>query len=701
MSSPSQVRSGPAISACCVLLALLSCLGLVSAEVYPTGQLPPLFPESTFVVPPAWRIPTLATGKTFHFTVYYGSFRATVQTPDGPKPFSQALPWAKDAIVRIGHGELEEPGVFKSLLESHTNPLMFFGYGHYMESDHYAGRTPAEVEAYFNQVLKTKQAFGKRFLALDYGEWSWGGLGGTSKWLDADLTLFNIPRPTNRDEAAHWWNLTWDRIFKQYQDAGVPIYSFNCSSFNHYEARQGAAITGNEIAYGNPGQDGPFIAVARGAARQYAIPWGMYAAEYGGPGGYTRFQGFFRPDERHFRREVLQGPYTGFPMQQQRRTLYTCYMAGANFIIKESDSATGMLADYDDRTVDRTDPRILALRDKSARHPGPYALMCQDLYENLVTKRDRGTPYAPIALLFDQNHGFAMHYSQTHAIGNIPYTPAEEQMRAVINTLFPFETTPYAAGPFGEIFDVLTTEAPTSIIRSYRALVLVGQPRVSPELAATLKRFVEQGGLLFMLCEQMTPELWALAGLRDTGQMGQDAGFLRASDFYAYSTETYDYHRVALAGAAPLFVAGKYEDRLWPVATLRRVGQGSVIVATPVWLRVNGDPSRTNGLFAEIIGMIADELVPVQVRGAQVKVMYNRNATGWVVTLMNNQGITGADPGYRPARRELSAAGVVLQPRFAYVAATEWMTNKPLTPAAELPLVIPPGDIRIVEFRLK
>jgi len=311
--------------------------------------------------------------------------------------------------------------------------------------------------------------------------------------------------------------------------------------------------------------------------------------------------------------------------------------------------------------------------------------------------------------MFDRNHGLAFKYSKVLALGAIPYTTADEQMRAVLNTIFPYEGSAQIyyggaacrAGPFGEIFDAITTEAPSPVIHSYRAIVLVGKARVNAQLAGVLKQFVEKGGLLLMVCEQMTPELWSLAGIADTGQMGRDTSFLRANDFYVYHQGPFEYHRVQLNEAEPLFVAGDYEARGWPVATLNRVGDGCVIVGTPVWLNVKGDPTRMHGLFSEIVSMIATELAPVRVYGNEVKVMYNRNAAGWVVTLMNNRGQTIAYPGFKPAQRELDTAGVVLKPRFEYVEAREWLTGERLVGKNEVSLLLPPGDIRIVEFRVK
>ena len=156
--------------------------------------------------------------------------------------------------------------------------------------------------------------------------------------------------------------------------------------------------------------------------------------------------------------------------------------------------------------------------------------------------------------------------------------------------------------------------------------------------------------------------------------------------------------------AERLFLAGRYEDRVWPVATINRVGKGCVVVGTPVWLNVEGDPTRMHGLFSDILDMITDELVPVKVRGSEVKVMYSRNDAGWVVTLMNNRGATIAYPGYKPAVRERDTAGVVLETRFGFSSAEEWLTGKALAGSSDkrsLGLTVPPGGIRIVEFRLR
>jgi len=667
-------------------------------DARPTGKPQRLFEKSSLEVPEKWRIPALPTGKTFHPGVYYESFRATLETRDGPKPFSEAFSFAQDAIVRILYGELRDPAVFKDLLENKRNPIMLFGEGGYLEPDYYTGQPKTEVDAYFDFVVKTKKAFGDRFIALDCGEWTWGGTTGMTPLMKKRCdTLFRIPYPKDRDEGASWWDREWDYIFKRYQDAGIPIFSFNCSTINHYEARKGTSFTGNEIAYGSRGKDGAMIAFCRGAARQFHLPWGMYAAEFP---HRTVTQGYHRPDQvRWVEKDVPFGPNCGRPWQE-RRTLYACYMAGANFVIRESDPAC-MLSGYDLTAAEKADPQIRAPKDKGKTYAGPCAFQFNELYENIVKRHDRGTPYTPVALMVDRNHGFLLHYSLTHTVGNIPYMPGDAQTRAVINTIFPYESREDAPSPFGEIFDAITTEASKDVIESYRAVVLVGEARVGKELAGTLKGFVEKGGLLFMACERLTPELWGLAGIKDTGQIGQDTGYLRANDFYTHSEVGFKYRKVRLAGAEPLFVAAKAGDRGWPLATTHQAGKGRVLVGTPVWLNVEGNPGRMHGLFSEILGMIADELAPVRVSGGEVKVLFNRNDAGWVVTLMNLEGVTRAFPGSKQAVRDRSAAGVVLEPRFEYSVASEWITGEKFPGTGSVPVVVPPGEIRIIEFRLK
>jgi hypothetical protein len=80
-----------------------------------------------------------------------------------------------------------------------------------------------------------------------------------------------------------------------------------------------------------------------------------------------------------------------------------------------------------------------------------------------------------------------------------------------------------------------------------------------------------------------------------------------------------------------------------------------------------------------------------------VEKLYNRNGKGWVVTLINNDGIYKY-PGKKEVLKPEEAVEITLEPRFAYGAVREWVTGAEMK---ELKLTVPPGDVRIVEIEEK
>ncbi len=714
------------------------------AGVYPTGKEEPLFQQQefqSFKVPKEWIVKELPTGKQFQFVLYWNGFRTVIQTEDGPKQFGESFDFAKDCIVRICETHTPKAAELEDLLKNRNNSILLWvpSRARPRTADPHTWYTSDED---LKEALRVKELFGKRFLALDNTEWCYGlNTGSSSKAIKVCKEVLGLSMPDDRDETATWFGLNWDIYMKKYQDAGLPIWSANSYTLPHLEGRKGVSYIGSETSYNEPWHDPIKMAIVRGAARQYNIPWGQYIAD-----ATVKYEGG-RPDVRlDNNAHYIRGPYgggsagggtTGIP--HCKRILFHCYMGGVNLLVKENDYFS-LLSDYDPLTVEQTDPHILALRELKSKYASPYALMWEEFYKNIVKKHDRGVPYTPVALLRDGVDGFDIHGAKTgRAYGRYPFTPGDEQTRDILDALLlpPYEHHTYLSakrkprGNYGgEIYDVLTTDASESLLNDYRAIVLMGDARISPEYAANLRRFVENGGTLFTVCEQMTPELWKLAGIRDTGEMGQERGFkaayLRDNDHYVYTGQGgFTYHKVEMEGAEPLFVANQFENRDWPVATINRVGKGNVIVGTIPWLRyVKGEESVTyadgtkirkprgmHPLFSEIMGMLTTELVPVRVYGDEVKVMYNRNKNGWVVTLTNEEGLGNEWPWYsypefppvKPAIREQSTAGVILKPQFEYAEALEWLTDERLSPSADgnIGLLVPPGEVRVVEFRLK
>jgi hypothetical protein len=86
-----------------------------------------------------------------------------------------------------------------------------------------------------------------------------------------------------------------------------------------------------------------------------------------------------------------------------------------------------------------------------------------------------------------------------------------------------------------------------------------------------------------------------------------------------------------------------------PIVTVNKVGKGSVVfVAVPDML---GEDERMTPFAAHTLAHVFADSVPVKVTG-DVEYLINRTANGWVVTLLNNNGVSQATAGNGAGRSE-------------------------------------------------
>ncbi len=79
-----------------------------------------------------------------------------------------------------------------------------------------------------------------------------------------------------------------------------------------------------------------------------------------------------------------------------------------------------------------------------------------------------------------------------------------------------------------------------------------------------------------------------------------------------------------------------------PIVTVNKVGKGSVVfVAVPDLL---GEDERMTPFAAHMLAHVFADAVPVKVTG-DVEYLINRTANGWVVTLLNNNGVFKTQQG--------------------------------------------------------
>jgi hypothetical protein len=221
---------------------------------------------------------------------------------------------------------------------------------------------------------------------------------------------------------------------------------------------------------------------------------------------------------------------------------------------------------------------------------------------------------------------------------------------------------------------------------------------LTPEVLGNLKGFVESGGDLLVDAHQARALGEALTGVA----LGDEA---KATLTHLPSTHTtfveqpYTYTRLTLRGAQALLVNENGE----PLLTLAKAGRGRVITcAVDYWMTdkltyrapelVNMEPPYAllqglRAVLADYFGSFSP--VTVEPGGLNVRTCcYANDPKRLLVGLMNND-LFAEWRGRLKLRRGEAAS------------ARELWRGTALPAGREVPLVIPPGDVAIIDVRLK
>jgi hypothetical protein len=114
-----------------------------------------------------------------------------------------------------------------------------------------------------------------------------------------------------------------------------------------------------------------------------------------------------------------------------------------------------------------------------------------------------------------------------------------------------------------------------------------------------------------------------------------------------------------------------------------------------------GIDERVTPFAAHMLAHIFADATPVRVRG-DVEYLINRTENGWVVTLLNNNGVYKTQQGMAQVDRNayvdvsISVRGEKIQ------SASDWMNDAALTVEANnVKVRIAPGGVAVVELRTK
>jgi len=161
--------------------------------------------------------------------------------------------------------------------------------------------------------------------------------------------------------------------------------------------------------------------------------------------------------------------------------------------------------------------------------------------------------------------------------------------------------------------------------------------------------------------------------------------------------QIFRYQKIELKSATALMVAPNGD----PLVTVNRVGRGSVIfVALPDLL---GEDERITPFAAHLLAHLFADATPVKVSG-DVEYLLNRNNDGWLVTLINNNGVNKPQQGMAQVdRKQVVTAGITWRGE-SISAARDWISEKSLevkkdNGAGRVSVTLAPGAIAIVELR--
>jgi len=506
----------------------------------------------------------------------------------------------------------------------------------------------------------------------------------------------------------------WDKL--------IPAQATSSTTYAHALARWGVKLLGMETPAVQP-LLAMRIAFTRGAARQYGGAFAYYHAPNFGDTAttFTKQQNFAGPDNFFHSR---YGPTMGPSLSWYRKSYYMYYMSGVSAI-------------YLEQGFDQW------FKPGPGEHPfqlNPLGRITNEFMRFAEKHPDRGTPYTPVAFLLDPAHGWDMTDYPQWPFGVSQISRSDRALRELFGVAyFPglvVEGEPasgdrqaFVSGVFGNIFDVLVSSEvsssefrvqrspsaegspgslktspttspksplPLSPLENYRAVVVGGHLDWSREWIEKLTTYVRDGGTVVINVAQirgLTPQLLGIHLTNATGEA--DSARCAGEPEEDLSGQLFRYEKVELKGATTLVAAPNGD----PLVTVNKVGKGSVVFsALPDLLGIDG---RVTPFSAHMLAHVFAGATPIKVTG-DVEYLINRNNSGWLVTLINNNGVNKPQQGLATVDRSANVTATISISGQPLRSALDWISDKPLEikkEANSVAVTLPPGGIAIVEMR--
>ena len=402
--------------------------------------------------------------------------------------------------------------------------------------------------------------------------------------------------------------------------------TISITGHSHYEAyvgEWGSKVIGLELGE-NIGFTQSKIAFARGAARQWGKPFSIQVSPWFA--GSCTTNGPLRMDGKYAR-----GLDAGHSLSFYRRMWLHSWFAGAALVTPENSISI---------FFEKGDPDWILTE---------HGRMATEVYETMQT-HDPGVPYTPVAIVLDHYAGYNAY--QGRPWGILENTPGDQETRDLFQQqLFPGsdhihtpadpvnpEKSYLRPTPYGEMFDVILSNASSDVLAAYPVLLLAGDHEFDAQFITRLFDALRAGSRL-------------LVHERHVKKLGEDFKRLQ--------------------------------------------GTGEVEVLE-VWR--NPATNKPAALSNAHLSRLRDSLLPVRVAGDPVQYQINRTPSGWIIELINNEGVikTPTEPAIV---QKSKIAHVTLTPRIPVSSASLLRSNVTLNLTPSISLSIPPGETRFVALR--
>ena len=477
----------------------------------------------------------------------------------------------------------------------------------------------------------------------------------------------------------------WDKL--------IAAQSTSSTTFAPALGAWGERMMGSETSAVQPGFSMRF-AFTRGAAREFGASTLYYHAPNFGDTAttFTKAMNFAGPDNFfHTRYGATMGP----SLSWYRKSYYFYYMAGASAIYLEQGGDQ-------------------FFKPGPGEHPfqlNPLGHITDEFIRFAEKHTARGTPYTPVAFLLDPAHGWEMTDYPQWPFGVSQINRSDRALRELFGAVYyplpVVEGEPATAdrqafvnGIFGDIFDVITaSDKRTDAVDAYRAVVVGGHIEWSQAWAQKLMDYVRRGGVVVINAAQAKGLPAELTGARlneQTAEADDARCLIGGEENLNLRGQVFRYARIEKGSNTKVLMETTAGDAL---VTVNTVGRGRVIFcAVPDML---GLDERLTPFAAHLLAHLFVEATPVRVRG-DVEYLVNRTERGWVVTLINNQGVFKPQQGMAQVDRR-AVVDVDVGLRRGIISAQEWTEDKELTVVREggqesVRLSLAPGAVQIVEL---